>query len=207
MSVHARPERIVLLDPYAAERLKEERRKSGADRWDEVWEGDLHMSPPPEGEHSRVELELAAFVIPLIKERDLGRILRLGVRKPGSGEKNYRIPEFVFVSKARLHLVEGCWLNGGPDVAFEIRSPGDETYDKLDFYGEVGTGELVIVDRDTKRVELLRLVGARLLPVSPAADGAVYCQALGVGFRRLEREGRGVLEAFVAGDPARRVEI
>lgn len=37
-------------------------------------------------------------------------------------------------------------------LAVEIRSPGDESVDKLRFYERVGLLELVMIDRDTKEV-------------------------------------------------------
>ena len=42
----------------------------------------------------------------------------------------------------------------------EIRSPEDETYDKLPFYAALGTREVVVIDRDTKRTEIYRLAAS-----------------------------------------------
>jgi Uma2 family endonuclease len=41
--------RAVWLDPWP--HILEERRKKDLDRWDEVWEGVLHMVPPPAFDH------------------------------------------------------------------------------------------------------------------------------------------------------------
>lgn len=43
------PMRAVMLDVPQA--LLEERRARGADRWDEMWEGELHMVPLPSEQH------------------------------------------------------------------------------------------------------------------------------------------------------------
>ena len=45
--------------------LVEERRRTGADRWDELWEGELHMVPPPSGPHQRLGMALAMVLNPL----------------------------------------------------------------------------------------------------------------------------------------------
>ena len=45
------------------ESLLDERRRLGLDVFDEVWEGVLHMVPPPSGEHQRLELELGLRVV------------------------------------------------------------------------------------------------------------------------------------------------
>jgi hypothetical protein len=34
--------------------LLEQRRRLGLDRWDEMWEGVLHMAPAPANEHQRI---------------------------------------------------------------------------------------------------------------------------------------------------------
>jgi|HubBroStandDraft_6_1064221.scaffolds.fasta_scaffold05499_2 hypothetical protein len=56
----------LVLDPQPAwvERLLEERRRSGADRRDEVWEGVLHVIPPPSVEHERFAHALHVILDP-----------------------------------------------------------------------------------------------------------------------------------------------
>ena len=52
-------------------------------------------------------------------------------------------------------------MEGGPTVAIEIRSPGDETYEKFDFYAAVDTAEVWVIDRDTKVPEIYVLEEGR----------------------------------------------
>lgn len=60
---------------------------------------------------------------------------------------------------------------GPPLVVVEIRSPGDESYDKLEFYAALGVPEVWIIHRDTKVPEI-RVRNAAgeydLLPPDPA---------------------------------------
>jgi Uma2 family endonuclease len=65
------------------------------------------------------------------------------------------------------------FIAGGPDLLLEIYSPGDETYQKIDWYGEQGVRELVIINRDTKGVELYRHDGESLKPVGTSPSGSI----------------------------------
>lgn len=50
---------LVVNDLSLVERLKTERRQTGADRFDEVWEGVYMMAPLANNEHQELVLELA----------------------------------------------------------------------------------------------------------------------------------------------------
>jgi hypothetical protein len=54
----------LVLDPAPAEfeQLLERRRRTGADRRDEVWEGVLRMAPGPHSRHSRLQWQLALLL-------------------------------------------------------------------------------------------------------------------------------------------------
>ena len=45
---------ILVIDPALSERLLAERRKSGGDRYDEVWDGVYIMSPLANDEHQEI---------------------------------------------------------------------------------------------------------------------------------------------------------
>ncbi len=174
----------------------EERRRRGLDRRDEVWEGVYHMVPPSPGEHEDIIGELFALFKAYVERHGLGRIrLNAGVREVGMGERNYRIPEWVFVRAGREALLraDSGYVDEGPDAILEVRSPGDETDEKTPFYEKVGVREEIVVDRDTRRVQVLRLVAGRLVPVSPNAEGWIYCEGLRSFFKTGDRGGRPVL--------------
>ena len=77
-------------------------------------------------------------------------------------DKNYRIPDLTFVAAGREDILHEDGVGGeGPDAVIEIRSPHDETYDKLSFYASLGVREVIVIDRDTKRPELYRLAGSQ----------------------------------------------
>ena len=167
------------------------RRSRGLDRWDEMWEGVLHMTPAPSLEHQRILGRLVAFLEPRLRSTARGTLL------PGinvfRAAADYRIPDLTFVAAGREDVMseEGVRA-GGPDAVIEIRSPEDETDEKLEFYAALGTREVVVVDRDTKRPEVYRLAGSQLVPLQPEADGWLRAETMTVRFR--VAEGRSVLQ-------------
>jgi Uma2 family endonuclease len=184
------------------------RKLTGIDRWDEMWEGVLHMAPAPYDEHQRILAELLAFLLPLLKRTGRGT-LRPGINvfRDASPREDYRIPDLTFVAAGReAILAKDGVRGGGPDAVIEIRSPGDETYDKLPFFAALGVREVVVIDRDSKETEAYRLEGPQYVPTAPEPDGAVRAPVLGVGFR-LEPGDAPLLVIEDDAFPAQRAEI
>ena len=167
------------------------RRSIGLDRWDEMWEGVLHMTPAPSLEHQRILGRLVAFLEPRLRSTARGTLL------PGinvfRAAADYRIPDLTFVAAGREHVLSEEGLReGGPDAVIEIRSPEDETYEKFPFYAAIGTREVIVIDRDTKRPEIYRLAGSELSMHQPDAEGWVRAETMRVRFRQAEE--RSVLQ-------------
>ena len=168
------------------------RRSIGADHWDEMWEGVLHMTPAPSLEHQRILGQLVVFLEPLL------RSLKRGTLLPGINvfrtPTNYRIPDLTFVAAGREDVLSdaGVREGGSPDAVIEIRSPEDETYEKFPFYAAIGTREVIVIDRDTKRPEIYRLAGSELAMLQPDAEGWVRAETMSVRFRQAEE--RSVLQ-------------
>ena len=168
------------------------RRSIGADHWDEMWEGVLHMTPAPSLEHQRILGQLVVFLEPLL------RSLKRGTLLPGINvfrtTTNYRIPDLTFVATGREDVLSdaGVREGGSPDAVIEIRSPEDETYEKFPFYAAIGTREVIVIDRDTKRPEIYRLAGSELAMLQPDAEGWVRAETMSVRFRQAEE--RSVLQ-------------
>ncbi len=181
--------KAVLLEVSEAELAM--RRLIGIDRWDEVWEGILHMAPAPTDEHQRILDELIVFLTPLLRKSGRGT-LRSGINvfDEASPRENYRIPDLTFVRAGRSAVMKADGIRGGPpDAVVEIRSPSDETYEKFPFFAKLGVPEVIVIDRDTKAVEIFRLIGGAYTKASADALGAVTAETLETSFRRTE-EGR-----------------
>jgi Uma2 family endonuclease len=171
--------RALLVD--APEAMLAERRRLGLDGSDEMWNGVLHMVPPAGGRHQRFGARLFVALVPLAEQLGLVPSYETGLFRSAD---DYRVPDQLYY-RPESQSERGA---EGAELVVEIRSPGDETYDKIDFYAAVGVHEMLIVHPDGFRVELLRAVGARLLPVTADAEGGVRSDVLGTRFTA--RDGR-----------------
>ena len=161
------------------EDLLEERRRTGADLWDEVWNGVLHMVPAPSQWHQRFGGKLYVRIEPIAESLGLVATYETSVYRPNVGERDYRTPDLV-VFHPRHGSRRG--VEGVAELAIEILSPDDETHDKLPFYVEVGVLEILVLDPDTRAVALYAPEGGKPTKVAPAADGSVRVAALGMTF-------------------------
>jgi Uma2 family endonuclease len=154
----------LIIDPEWEEMVLEERRASGADRYDEVWDGVYVMSPMANDEHQEIGTRLAG-IYDYVLGWDARCQVRAGVNvsdRKDNWRKNYRVPEVaVFLAGTKAINKRTHWL-GGPDQAVEVISPADRTRDNLPFYEKVGTREVLLVDRDPWTLELYRLRGKKL---------------------------------------------
>jgi len=155
----------------------------GLDRYDEVWEGVLHMPPAPGREHQRLGTEIVAFLVPLLKSRGIQVQYETEVHRPQSQGADYRIPDIVTFEEGRAGLVlTDRGLEGAPLAVIEILSPDDETYEKLGFYASLGIPEVVVVNPETRGAEVYRLAGTQYLAVSADERGRVHAASLDVRF-------------------------
>jgi len=150
----------LVLDPQPAEidDLLARRRESGIDRWDEVWEGVLHMIPPPSHKHQLIASRLHRLLGPLVDDAGLELTGEVGI---GSDERDYRAPDLAVHRPAD---VEAQW-HPTAALVVEIVSPNDKTWDKLDFYAALGVEELLIVDPQVRAVHWLGLSGGEYRPL------------------------------------------
>jgi Uma2 family endonuclease len=160
------------------------RRRTGADQWDEMWEGVLHMAPSPNRDHQDLEHELEAWLRKHWARPNGCRVYhQINVSEPGTWPNNYRIPDLVLLTPARFDIDCNEYFDGGPDAVVEIHSPGDEAYEKLEFYAKLDVLEVWIIERDTARPEILELVGDEYRPRQPAATGWIRSNVAGVEIR------------------------
>jgi Uma2 family endonuclease len=156
------------------ESLLDERRRLGLDVFDEVWEGVLHMVPPPSGEHQRLELQLGSVLLSAAQRRGLIASNETGLF---AADDDYRVPDIVVSQPGN------CSQRGVDDTAelvVELRSPGDESYEKLPWYAARGVAEILVVDPGTRLFELYRTDGGSAVVVAPDDEGAVTLDSLGL---------------------------
>jgi Uma2 family endonuclease len=159
---------MLICDEIAEQEIQqailEQRRASGGDRFDEVWDGVYVMSPLANNEHQHLGTRLASiYVFVTGWDEDCRVCAGCNVSdREDDWRLNYRVPDAaVFLPGTKARDKKTYWL-GGPDKAVEIMSPGDRTREKLPFYEKIGTRELLLVDRDPWALELYRLRGKKL---------------------------------------------
>lgn len=163
--------------------LVEQRRRLGHDRYDEMWEGVLHMNAVPHGDHQEFALQLGSWLLRNWSQRGVRKAFPdRNVALPGGWPNNYRIPDLVLTTAERFSFDQGTHIEGPPLVVVEIHSPHDEAYEKLAFYAQLGVPEVWIIDRDTKQPEIFTLQqsGDGYDAASPNADGWLTSFAAGI---------------------------
>ncbi|MCP9493267.1 MAG: Uma2 family endonuclease [Pyrinomonadaceae bacterium MAG19_C2-C3] len=132
----------------------------------EVIEGEIFVSSAPAIQHQVVVGNLNREVGNHLAQNPTGLIL------PGIGvilsPYNGVIPDVVYVSNARLELIEkNERLYGAPELAIEILSPGKENEDrdrihKLQLYSRYGVSEYWLINSFLRVIEIYRRTDARL---------------------------------------------
>jgi Uma2 family endonuclease len=150
--------------PVPSEAFLAERHRLGHDRKDEIWEGVLHMPPPPSGPHARRATDLVVAMTAIARRRGLVAYGDgVGLYAPDVQPISYRCPDLALARPAHESErgLEGAVL------VVEILSPGDESRAKLGFYGRVGVEEVWLLDPRTRALEILTFVAGRPTPVPP----------------------------------------
>lgn len=133
--------------PPELEQFLERRRLSGADRFDEVWEGRYVVAPDPHSAHGAVQGELAALLKPVAQRLGLRTALTFNLGRPG----DFRIPDAGLIPGPH-----GVWHDTALLVV-EVLSPDDATFEKLDFYTAHGVRELLVVDVEERSIRCFAL--------------------------------------------------
>jgi Uma2 family endonuclease len=159
---------VLILDPVLEQRIRSEREEQN--RYDEVWDGVLVMAPLPNNEHQFIVMEICYAFRDAVNLNAGDRVFP-GVNvsdRDADWLTNYREPDVaVYLATNPAKNCGTHWV-GGPDLAVEIVSPGEDPHAKLHFYATVNTRELLIVDRNPHCLELYQLHGGKLLLVGRA---------------------------------------
>ena len=177
---------LVSLEPSELKRLLRRRRVTGADRFDEVWDGVYVMAPLADNEHQSLGFKLAIALADA-----LGNVEQVQVfpgcnvsDQPERWKRNYRCPDVaVFLPENPAEDRKTHWY-GGPDFVGEIMSRFDRSRKKLGFYKSVGVRELLLVDRHPWALELHRVERGDWVLVGRAeiAQGVIFSEVLGLTF-------------------------
>jgi Uma2 family endonuclease len=176
------------------------RERTGADRFDEMWEGVLHMTPSPSFQHQLHASRILNFFVEVWCPRTGGgAVMQINVSTPERWDQDYRIPDVAVMRPDRLPQGEAMFVR--PNVVFEVRSPGDETYEKLPFYAAVGVEVVVVIERDTKAIQVFALSSGSFVLLPASVDGWTVVRPIDVDLRTESTERGSALHLRLSGHP------
>ena len=140
------------------------------------------MPPPPNRDHQEFEWSLETYLRFRWAPACGGKVYHQIALTPmaSAWPKNFRIPDLVLLMPERFAIDHNEYFEGAPDVVVEIHSPGDESYEKLSFYAQLGVPEVWIIHRDTKEPEIHLLKRGRYKKQAVRADGGVRSPGVGI---------------------------
>jgi len=167
---------LMVLDGDLEARLIEERSRSGADKYDEVWEGVYMMAPLPNDEHQEIVAGLVRVFVEILGDSGAARVrpgVNLAPLDIEDWKHDFRVPDVaVFLADSKAKCCDTHW-RGPADFLVEVTSPGDHTHEKIPFYAALGVRELLVVEREGWALELFRNDGKSLAPAGVSRPGDV----------------------------------
>jgi len=130
----------------------------------EIIEGEHFVTPSPSTRHQRILLKLSYLLQSYLEAHPVGEIFFAPFDVLLS-EFNIFEPDLIYISKERAHQLTEKNLQGAPDLAVEILSPGTRNRDqrlKRDVYERTGVQEYWLVDPDGDAIDVLVRAGDEL---------------------------------------------
>jgi Uma2 family endonuclease len=128
----------------------------------ELVDGEIAVSPSPIPRHSFTVGALFTILKTHIDRHDLGEVL-MDVDTI-FGEHDVRRPDIFYFTKARRHFIGEKAIEGPPDLAVEVLSPGNERTDRRDKFELYAAGKVKhywIVDPTKRTLEAYSLRGGK----------------------------------------------
>jgi len=186
--------KMLVLDRDVSRQLIRQRKRLRQDRYDEVWDGFYIMPTLPNLDHQELVLDLSGVYKSVVKPE--GGSVYPGANvsdRPKNWKENYRCPDSVVLLKNSRAKKRDTHIFGGPDFLTEIRSPDEDPTEKIPFYSKIQARELLIMDRDTRELTLLRHEGAQLVEGEATTfqgERWLVSEVLPLAFRRIVQKGK-----------------
>jgi Uma2 family endonuclease len=127
----------------------------------ELSEGEITVSPPPSPRHQEAVGNLYLMLRSYVADRDVGRVFfaPIAVRL---WEGKIREPDVLFVRAEHAGRVGDTFIDGPPDWAAEVISPGSRRVDEVEKvaeYAQAGVPEYWLVDPAAYTIRVFVLQG------------------------------------------------
>lgn len=132
---------------------------------------------------------LSNVLRPFVEHHDLGVVKGPQFMVRFGAQRRRRMPDLMFVSKARQGLIRKNHIEGAPDVAFEIVSADSQTRDrrkKFLEYEKAGVREYWMIDPLSEQVEAYALQRGKYVQIEESAAGMIRSVVLRGFFLRTE---------------------
>jgi len=116
----------------------------------EIIDGEHYVTASPVTRHQRISRELLYLLMRYLKKNPIGEVFDAPFDVVLS-LFDVVVPDLVYISNDRTHLLTTKNLQGAPDLVVEILSPSTSARDKQlkrDLYERVGVDEYWLVDPD-----------------------------------------------------------
>jgi len=144
-------------------------------------DGEVIVHSPANVRH----VELAGFIVSVMRafaeQRDLGRVLGPEFQIRFGPQRRRRVPDILFVAKARLDIIQTNHIEGAPDLVMEIVSPDSPARDWRDKYLEyeaAGVREYWVIDPLAEQMEAYALGDDGHYARIEEQDDAIHSTAL-----------------------------
>jgi Uma2 family endonuclease len=148
-------------------------------------DGEVIVMSPSSLAHVRLAGWLYRLVAEFVLRKDLGEAISPEFMVRLAKQRRRRVPDLLFVSKERSHLLRPNHLEGAPDLSVEIVSPDSQSRDRRDKFAEyeaAGVREYWIVDPLSRTVEAYALHAAGKFRLIEATDDGRLASAVLPGF-------------------------
>ena len=140
----------------------------------EILDGELFVTPSPTPQHQIVLGNLVSVLRDYVRRRGLGRIL-FAPLDVIFADTSVAQPDIVYLDHAKMSLMSGRGIEGGPPLLVEVLSPSTARTDrseKFALYARYGVGFYWIVDPGARVLEAYRLDGASYVLIMRASEAA-----------------------------------
>jgi Uma2 family endonuclease len=143
-------------------------------------DGEVIVMPPVSSGHDDLGFWLRSVVQDFVEHHGLGRVKgpEFMVRLPR--QRRRRLPDVLFVEKAREEIILENHVEGAPDLIMEVVSPDSVDRDwreKFQEYEKAGVREYWLIDLVEQKIEAYALADGKFRRI-PDMDGKVQSEVL-----------------------------